>query len=438
MKVALHNLGCKVNAYETDSMKQQLEEEGYTIVPFKEGADIYIVNTCTVTNIADRKSRQMLHKAKKLNPDAIVVATGCYAQSSKEELDKDECIDIVLGNNYKSKIVEAIREKVPNKKTKYFDDINKECEYEALSISKINGHTRAYIKVQDGCNHFCSYCIIPYTRGRVRSRSEDSIIEEVNALIKNGVQEIVLTGIQLSAYGFDFKNKDALLNLILRLSKIENLLRIRLGSLEPNLITENFCKTLSGVEKFCPHFHLSLQSGSDGVLKRMNRHYDTKKYSSACDIIRSYFNNPAITTDIIVGFPGETDNEFSETCEYVKRINLSQAHIFKYSKRKGTRAETMPNQVDENIKNIRSNQLIKICDNLEIDYKKSFINKEDIILIEDDYMYIQDKIYSCGHTKNYLKVAVEGEFEINTLVNINIKYLDENKKILIARSKNEQ
>lgn len=435
MKVALHYLGCKVNAYEIDSMKQQLIEAGYEIVPFKEGADIYVINTCTVTNIADRKSRQTLHRAKKFNPNAIVIATGCYAQSAKEELDKDECIDIVLGNNYKSKIVEAISNYIEDKKVELFDDINNECEYEALSVSKILGHTRAYIKIQDGCNHFCSYCIIPYTRGRVRSRNAESIKEEVKNLVSNGsIKEIILTGIQLSAYGFDLKNKNALLELILELSKIEGLYRIRLGSLEPNVITDEFCKKLSENTVFCPHFHLSMQSGSDTVLKRMNRHYDCLKYSVACETIRKYFDNPAITTDIIVGFPGETSNEFNETIKYVNEIKLAQAHIFKYSKRKGTRAEIMPNQVSEQIKSERSNILIEVCDQLEIEYLNSFIGRDEEILIEDDYIYVGDDIYSCGHTKSYIKVAVAGEFKINTLIKVKIYDIDKNKKILLARS----
>lgn len=434
-KVALHNLGCKVNSYEIDSMKEQLIRSGYEIVPFKEGADIYIINTCTVTNIADRKSRQMLHKAKKLNPKSIVIATGCYAQSSKDEIDKDEAIDFVLGNNYKGKIVEAIEEYVKNNSNiEYFSDINLEKEFEDISISNISGHVRAYIKIQDGCNRFCSYCIIPYVRGRVRSREIDSIYKEIYDLSNNGIMEVVLTGIQLSAYGYDFKNgKNNLIEVVKKISDIDNILRIRFGSLEPNIVDEDFVKELSKIKKVCPHFHLSLQSGSDSVLKRMNRHYDTDKYMDSCNLLRKYFNNPAITTDIIVGFPEETEEEFEQTCDYIRKISLAQTHIFKYSKRKGTRAANMNGQIDEIVKTSRAERLKKITDNLEIDYLKKFVNKNDEVILEEDYIVIDGNEYTIGHNKRYAKIAVLGKYEKNNLMNVYIEDFDKNKKLLIAR-----
>lgn len=303
-KVALHNLGCKVNAYETEAMQEMLENHGYEIVPFKEGADIYIINTCTVTNMADRKSRQMLHRAKKMNPDAIVVATGCYVQAQEENGNVDECIDIIIGNNKKKDLIEILENHIE----KSVIDINHTKEYEEMHLSKTAEHTRAYIKVQDGCNQFCTYCIIPFARGRVRSRAKEDVIREVTELANNGYQEVVLTGIHLSSYGVDLEGED-LLSLILAVHEVEGIQRIRLGSLEPRIITEEFAKTIAGLPKMCPHFHLSLQSGCDETLRRMNRRYTSEEYYEKCQLLRKYFDNPALTTDVIVGFPGETEEE---------------------------------------------------------------------------------------------------------------------------------
>ena len=348
-KVALHNLGCKVNAYETEAMQELLEKHGYEIVPFQEGADVYIINTCTVTNMADRKSRQMLHKARKMNPDSIVVACGCYVQAKKDDI--PEGIDIVVGNNKKQNIVEILEnyEKEKNqdgqretsdeqeKETETYQeilDINHEKVYEDLHLSTAAEHTRAYIKVQDGCNQFCSYCIIPFARGRVRSRSRDSVLDEVKTLSANGYKEVVLTGIHLSSYGIDCD--DNLLSLILAIHEVEGIERIRLGSLEPRIITEEFAQTIAKLPKMCPHFHLSLQSGCNATLKRMNRRYTAEEYYEKCQLLRKYFDNPALTTDVIVGFPGETEEEFAESKAFVDKVDFYETHIFKYSRREGT------------------------------------------------------------------------------------------------------
>lgn len=313
-KAALHNLGCKVNAYETEAMQQLLEENGYEIVPFKEGADVYIINTCTVTNMADRKSRQMLHRAKKMNPDAIVVAAGCYVQAKEASGEIDESIDIVIGNNKKKDLIQILDAFYEEKQgqNKAVIDINHTHEYEQMHLKKTAEHTRAYIKVQDGCNQFCTYCIIPFARGRVRSRAKEDVVREVTELAANGYQEVVLTGIHLSSYGVDLENEN-LLSLILSVNEIEGIKRIRLGSLEPRIITEDFVKTISGLEKLCPHFHLSLQSGCDDTLRRMNRRYTSEEYYEKCKLLRKYFVNPALTTDVIVGFPGETEEEFEKS-----------------------------------------------------------------------------------------------------------------------------
>ncbi|MDO5695528.1 MAG: tRNA (N(6)-L-threonylcarbamoyladenosine(37)-C(2))-methylthiotransferase MtaB [Eubacteriales bacterium] len=432
-KVALHNLGCKVNAYETDSMKQQLREAGYEIVPFREGADIYIVNTCTVTNIADRKSRQMLHRAKKLNAEAIVVATGCYVQSAGEDMAVDACIDVIVGNNRKGKIVEAIQAYEAERRASFIVDINDaECAYENLSVSEITGHTRAYIKIQDGCNHFCHYCIIPFARGRVRSRSADSVLTEVRALAAGGVREIVLTGIQLSAYGQDFHRRGtALIELTEDLARIPGIERIRLGSLEPTVITEDFVRRLAAIPQFCPHFHLSLQSGSDSVLKRMNRHYTTARYQSACDLLRAVFDDPAITTDIIVGYPGETAEEFAATVHFVRTIGLAQTHVFKYSKRKGTRAATMPNQVDETEKGRRSTKLIEVCKKLEYNYSSRSIGQREMVLLEE-HGRLNGEPVTYGYTARYRRVAVPGHVPTNEMIETSIRGMDDDSCILIG------
>lgn len=413
-KAALHNLGCKVNSYETEAMQQMLEAAGYEIVPFREGADVYVINTCSVTNIADRKSRQMLHKAKKMNPDAVVVAAGCYVQAAGEELKKDEAIDLIIGNNKKTDLIQILEEhfsrmeeQEKQKKEDYIIDIGSTTEYEQLSIDRIADHTRAFIKIQDGCNQFCSYCIIPYTRGRVRSREAEDVIREVETLVKGGYQEIVLTGIHLSSYGVDFpeEKKEDLLGLIVKLDQIPGLKRIRLGSLEPRIITEEFARTLAGLRTICPHFHLSLQSGCDDTLKRMNRHYTTEDYKKRCDILRQYFDNPAITTDVIVGFPGETEEEFEQTREFLQEIRFYEMHVFKYSKRAGTRAAVMENQIPESVKAERSDCLLALDARMSHAYRKSFQGKGKEVLMEEKII-IDGIDYLVGHTKEYLKAAI--------------------------------
>lgn len=416
-KAALHNLGCKVNSYETEAMQQMLEAAGYEIVPFREGADVYVINTCSVTNIADRKSRQMLHKAKKMNPDAVVVAAGCYVQAAGEELKKDEAIDLVIGNNKKTDLVQILEEhfshleaQEPVGQEEYIIDIGSTTEYESLSIDRIADHTRAFIKIQDGCNQFCSYCIIPYTRGRVRSREVEAVIREVEALVAGGYQEIVLTGIHLSSYGVDFpeEKKENLLGLMVKLDQIPGLQRIRLGSLEPRIITEEFAKTLAGLRTICPHFHLSLQSGCDATLKRMNRHYTTEDYKMRCEILRKYFDNPAITTDVIVGFPGETEEEFAITRKFLKDIHFYEMHVFKYSKRAGTRAAVMEEQIPESVKGVRSDVLLALNEEMSLEYRKLFQGQEKEVLMEEK-ITIDGMDYLIGHTKEYLKAAIPYE-----------------------------
>lgn len=407
-KAALHNLGCKVNAYETEAMQQMLEEAGYEIVPFQEEADVYVINTCSVTNIADRKSRQMLHRAKKKNPAAVVVAAGCYVQAADRELQKDAAVDIIIGNNKKAELVQILENHFSDQEAenRYLVDIGSAGEYECLSVSRITGHTRAFIKVQDGCNQFCTYCIIPFTRGRVRSRSASSVEEEVRALVTNGYQEIVLTGIHLSSYGLDFKDpKESLPDLIIRLHEIEGLRRIRLGSLEPRIITAEFVRTLTGLEKLCPHFHLSLQSGCDATLKRMNRRYTTAEFAEGCAMLREAFEYPAITTDVIVGFPGETDEEFSRTREFVERMRFFEMHVFKYSKREGTRAAVMPGQITEQVKNARSEILLALERQMSLEYRRHFLGISREILLEEK-ITIDGVNYMEGHTKEYIKAVI--------------------------------
>ena len=415
MKVALHNLGCKVNAYETEAMQEMLENHGYEIVPFKEGADIYIINTCTVTNMADRKSRQMLHRAKKLNPDAIVVATGCYVQAQEENGEVDECIDIIIGNNKKKDLIEILETHTP----KSVIDINHTKEYEEMRLSKTAEHTRAYIKVQDGCNQFCTYCIIPFARGRVRSRAKEDVIREVTALANNGYKEVVLTGIHLSSYGVDLGNED-LLSLILAVHGVEGIERIRLGSLEPRIITEEFAKTISELPKMCPHFHLSLQSGCDETLRRMNRRYTSEEYYEKCQLLRKYFDNPALTTDVIVGFPGETEEEFEQSRAFVDKVNFYETHIFKYSKRQGTKAAVMENQVPEQIKSLRSNVMLEMDEQKRKAYEMSFIGMEVEVLFEEKITKKETDFW-VGHTKEYVKIALQTEENLqNQLTNVRI------------------
>lgn len=405
---ALHNLGCKVNSYETEAMQQLLEEAGYEIVSFHEKADVYIINTCSVTNIADRKSRQMLHRAKKQNPEAVVVAAGCYVQSAAEELKADLAVDVIIGNNKKQDLVPILEEYFKDRTdSSHVIEINETHEYERLSIHKIADHTRAFLKVQDGCNQFCSYCIIPYTRGRVRSRRPEEVVAEVRELAAAGYQEVVLTGIHLSSYGVDFKEEERenLLSLIRQVHAVEGIRRIRLGSLEPRIITDDFAKALASMPKFCPHFHLSLQSGCDETLKRMNRHYTTEEYAAGCDILRRYFDNPAITTDVIVGFPGETEEEFEATKAFLERIGFYEMHIFKYSRRAGTRADRMPEQVPEQIKNVRSEALLLLEKQMSKAYRESFLGKKKTVLLEEK-TEIGGRAYMIGHTMEYVKAVV--------------------------------
>lgn len=423
-KVALHNLGCKVNAYEVEAMQQLLEKAGYEIVPFTEGADVYVINTCTVTNIADRKSRQMLHKAKKMNPNAIVVATGCYVQTDTEKLKADAAVDLILGNNQKTQIVEALeafmKEPQESGNTARVIDINHTKEYEELEIGYTAEHVRAYIKVQDGCNQFCSYCIIPFARGRVRSRRISEVLEEVKTLALRGYKEVVLTGIHLSSYGVDFKeNPETLLTLIQAVHEVEGVERIRLGSLEPGIITEEFMEGISRLPKLCQHFHLSLQSGCNKTLSYMNRRYDAEEYAQKCALIRKYYPAPALTTDVIVGFPGETEEDFQESYEFVKNIHFYETHIFKYSRRQGTRAAAMSGQLTDAVKTIRSEKMIALHEIRAKEYETSMIGKTLELLLEEK-TEIEGKSYYMGHSREYVKAVVEDTdaYKVNDLVKV--------------------
>ena len=429
-KAALHNLGCKVNAYETEAMQQLLEQAGYEIVPFGEKADVYLINTCTVTNIADRKSRQMLHKARKMNPDAIVVAAGCYAQTDTAKLKEDVSVDIILGNNQKHQIADILEEyEKEHKKTSRVIEINRTKEYEGLSISRTAEHVRAYIKVQDGCNQFCTYCIIPYARGRVRSREMQDVVREVRTLADNGYQEVVLTGIHLSSYGIDFDGQRHLSDLIRAVHEIEGIRRIRLGSLEPGIVTEEFAGELAAMPKICPHFHLSLQSGCDTTLKRMNRRYTSEEYYEKCRILRKYFDDPALTTDVIVGFPGETEEEFRESFDFVDKVDFYETHIFKYSKREGTKAASMPDQVDEQVKAQRSARLIALGEKKRKAYEERFIGKTVEVLVEEDAVLDGKKVQT-GHTKEYIKIALDAQENLrNCIVNVQI---DNGSQIILS------
>ena len=419
--VALHNLGCKVNSYELDVMQQFLQKEGYEIVDFYQKADIYIINTCTVTNIADRKSRQMIHRAKKQNPDAIVVAVGCYVQTAAQQIENDPYIDLAIGNNRKKEIVaiveEFLKEREAAGKTlggRTIPDIAQEKEYEEMQLTHTAEHTRAYIKIQDGCNQFCSYCVIPYARGRVRSRRPEHVLEEIAALVKAGYKEVVLTGIHLSSYGLDFRGEtyntngagDDLLELIEQIQEVDGITRIRLGSLEPRIVTEEFARRLSAMSKICPHFHLSLQSGSDAVLKRMNRRYTCEEFARGVDILRKYFDNPAITTDVITGFPGETKEEFAQTEAFLEKIKFFEMHVFPYSRREGTAAASMPGQLTEKEKKERSGVLLEMDKQHSHAYRKQHLGKQMEVLFEQK-QEIGGEIYQVGHTRNYIKVAVK-------------------------------
>ena len=431
-KAALHNLGCKVNAYETEAMQQQLEEHGYEIVAFDQKADVYIINTCSVTNIADRKSRQMLHRAKKLNPEAVVVAAGCYVQVAADALKEDSAVDVIIGNNQKGQLAPLLDEIFAERKEASLGtggvrrelvvDIAHTNEYEPLHVERISDRTRAFIKVQDGCNQFCSYCIIPYARGRVRSRNMEEVLEEIRGLAAQGYKEVVLTGIHLSSYGLDFEDaglaaragdyqdgtsiyRPWLLELIRQVNGIEGIRRIRLGSLEPRIITEEFASALAGMEKVCPHFHLSLQSGCDGTLKRMNRKYSAGEYLERCKILRSVYKDPAITTDVIVGFPGETEDEFEITRKFVEQVHFYEMHVFKYSKRAGTRAAVMPDQVAEQDKSARSDALLELERRMSEEYRRRLLGTTQEVLLEET-VEIGGVAYELGHTAQYVKVAL--------------------------------
>ncbi|MFQ9442377.1 MAG: tRNA (N(6)-L-threonylcarbamoyladenosine(37)-C(2))-methylthiotransferase MtaB [Eubacterium ventriosum] len=407
-KAALHNLGCKVNSYETEAMTQLLKKAGYEIVSFQDQADVYIINTCSVTNMADRKSRQMLHKAKKQNPNAVVVATGCYVQTATEKVAQDLSIDLVVGNNRKKDIVEILNEYYAEKeageqvKEEYVIDINHTDEYEDLEISTVTEHTRAHLKIQDGCNNFCSYCIIPYARGRIRSRTMGSIKAELERLSASGFKEIVLTGINLSCYD---DNGKKLIDVIEMADNVNGIERIRLGSLDPEVVTEDFVERLGKVKKICPHFHFSLQSGCDKTLKAMNRHYTSDEYYEKCQLIRKYIDNPAFTTDVIVGFPGETEEDYISSREFVKKVKFAELHVFKYSKRDGTVAAKMPNQIDEKIKTLRSEDLIKTGEELTKEFRQAKIGQDTTVLFEEKIL-LDNKEYWVGHTVDYIKIAV--------------------------------
>lgn len=428
--VAALTLGCKVNQYETDGMLALLKESGAEIVDFDHKADVYIINTCSVTNMADKKSRQMIHRAKKQNPDAVVVAAGCYVQAEKEQLESDPSVDLIVSNNKKKEIVALLNQYFNHEKTlDNYVDINMEQEFETISVYKPMEHTRAYVKIQDGCNQFCSYCIIPYVRGRIRSREPSSVMTEVCNLAENGIKEIILTGIHVSSYGNDKENGMGLIDLIEEISKIESIERIRLSSLEPGIITPEFVKRIAENKKVCPHFHLSLQSGCNTVLKRMNRKYTCEDYLEKCDMLREAYDRPAITTDVIVGFPGETEEEFAETVEFLKKLNLYEMHIFKYSPRKGTVAAAMADQISPEIKNIRSDVLLALSSANKAAYEASFEDEYLNVLIEEA-VYVDGKAYYRGHTERYINILIPAqclrdiEMPVNHLLNVQYKKME--------------
>ena len=423
-KVAFVSLGCKVNQYETNAMSQEFVEAGYDVVDFNDVADIYVVNTCTVTNMADRKSRQMLRRVKEISPEAVLVATGCYAQVGKDELEKIEDIDLIIGNNEKKDIVEII-ENYQNEVNSIITDVMHQKDYVEFGTTTYTEKTRAVVKIQDGCDRFCSYCIIPYARGRVRSRKIENIIKEVEQIVDNGMKEIVITGIHIASYGKDFNYEITLIDLLEELNKIEGLKRIRLGSIEPTIITEEFVNRLSKLEKICDHFHLSLQSGCDETLKRMNRRYTCDEFENGTKLLREKFPNAALTTDIIVGFPGETDEEFNKTYEFLKRVAFYKMHVFKYSQRKGTKAAVMPNQIDGTIKEERSKTLLQLSDENEKMYNSKYIGKQVEVLFED-----KDGEFYKGHTTNYIEVFAKGDNLENKIVTVMVN--ESNKENLVG------
>ena len=414
--VAFHSLGCKVNSYETDIMQQKFTENGFRVVPFTQKADVYVINTCTVTNIADRKSRQMLHRAKTMNPDAIVIATGCYVQTDTEGVLKDASVDIAIGNNEKSRILEILQEYASKqKKTSSILDIMHTSEYESMMLTETAERTRAYIKIQDGCNQFCTYCLIPFARGPVRSRAKEEILEEIKALAIKGYNEFVLTGIHVSSYGVTrpgHLEENRLAELLEDINAMPEVHRIRLSSLEPRVMTEEFVQRISALKKLCPHFHLSLQSGCDETLKRMNRHYTCEEFLAGVSLLRKYFDDPAITTDVIVGFPGETDEEFDKSLEFAETVGFYEMHIFKYSKRKGTVAEKMPGQVSGVIKDARSDKMEALEHEMSVAFRKRHIGKAYSILFEEEKT-IDGKKYYIGHTPEYIKVAAVSDADLS-------------------------
>ena len=417
-KVAFISLGCKVNQYETNAMSQEFIEAGYEVVDFNDVADIYIVNTCTVTNIADRKSRQMLRRVKEIAPEAALIATGCYAQVGKEELEKIDDIDLVLGNNEKKdivKIVENYKKEIIDGTNYFVSDVMHQKDYVEFGTTTYTEKTRAVVKIQDGCDRFCSYCIIPFARGRVRSRKIENIISEVEQIVNNGIQEVVITGIHIASYGKDFNYEITLIDLLEELNKIKGLKRIRLGSIEPTIITEEFVNRLAKLEKICDHFHLSLQSGCDETLKRMNRRYTCEEFENGTKLLRAKFPNAALTTDIIVGFPGETQEEFNTTYEFLEKIAFYKMHVFKYSQRKGTKAAVMPNQVDGSTKEQRSKKLIELSNKNEEMYNSEYVGKTVEVLFEE-----KEGEFFKGHTTNYIEVWAKGENLENAICKVEV------------------
>ncbi len=434
-RVAFHNLGCKVNSYELDIMRQKMEDFGYNSVPFEEEADVYVINTCTVTNIADRKSRQMIHKAKKLNPNAVVIAVGCYVETDPERVGTDKAIDLAIGNNKKAQIAELLEEflgRIEEEKAgeglrrrtmdgRTMTDLTHRPEYEDMQLED-PGHTRAYVKIQDGCNQFCTYCIIPYARGRIRSRRPGEILKEIQTIASKGIREVVLTGIHVSSYGLEWDSQtDAvrfdphksgafLLDLMEQIRQVPGIERIRLSSLEPRIMTEDFVKGISAMPEVCPHFHLSLQSGCNATLKRMNRHYTTEQFMESVELLRRYYEDPAITTDVIVGFPGESNAEFEETVRFLEKVNFYEMHVFKYSVRKGTAAAAMPVQIPEPVKGVRSDILLEMTQRQSEAFRSGFIGKQEEILLEEK---VQMPFGQCwrGHTKRYVEgyIPCEGD-----------------------------
>ena len=442
--VSFYTLGCKVNQYETNAMEQQFIKNNYEIVENTQKADIYVINTCTVTNIAERKSRQMLRRVKEINPSAVLVVCGCYAQVAKNELEQIPEIDIILGINEKNEIVQIVEnymEKMAEQDKRSLeaeiDDVSKQKEFLDFGDVTYTEKNRAVVKVQDGCNMFCSYCIIPYARGRIRSRKIESVVSEIEKIAKEGIKEVVITGIHVASYGKDFDNENTskkirLIDLLEAINKIDGIDRIRLSSLEPTIVDEKFATRLSKLDKICDHFHLSLQSGCDETLKRMNRKYTTQIYRDAVAKLRKYYPEASFTTDVIVGFPGETDEEFAKTYEFLKEIDFYRLHVFKYSPRRGTVAEKMPNQIDGNKKEERSNKLIELSNSTENKHNQSYIGKTVKVLFEE----FEDGFFK-GHTTNYMMVKVAGEEEqsdkfVNKILDVNIKENNDETRELIG------